>query len=305
MMQRFPSLLLRAATLLAAAGCQESGSPDSSASNSVDVSSAFNSLPVGFSNVQSTFDDSTGTEWSPGSGDGRGRHHDGLERGSGMMCGGLGGFLDLGLRFGDRRFPDVDLSGTCEYDPSTGRVACAPETRDGLTVTRSAAFSDATGAVQQAFDSASTNTVNVQVQVTGTKDRRDGTTITVQHASDRTLGGLAQGSTERTVNGTSAGSETTAGGDTVGVFNAVRVIGDTIQGLVVPVSVAGASYPTAGTVIRSTHVTATYEGQTPSSSSRREVITFDGSSTAAVVITRDGETQNCTLALPSRQLTCS
>jgi hypothetical protein len=303
-MQRFPSLLLAAATLLAAAGCQDAGSPDPSATNSVDVSSAFSSLPVGFASVQSTFDDSTSTEWSPGDSDGRGHHHGGPEA-SGMMCGGLGGLLDLGLGFGDWRFPGVDPSGTCEFDPTTGRMACAPETRDGLTVTRSAAFSDAAGAVQQAFDSASTNTVNMQVQVTGTKDRRDGTSVTVQHASDRTLSGLAEGSTERTVDGTSAGSETTTGRDTVGVFNAVRIIGDTIQGLVVPVSVAGASYPTAGTVIRSMHVTATYEGQTPTSSSRREVITFDGSSTAAVVITRDGETQNCRLALPSRQLTCS
>src|SRR5215207_4513492 len=97
MMQRFPTSLLAAATMLAAAGCQDSGSPDSSATNSVDVSSAFGSLPVGFSNVQSTFDDSTSTEWPPGAGDGRGHHHGGAEGGNGMMCGGLGGFLDLGL----------------------------------------------------------------------------------------------------------------------------------------------------------------------------------------------------------------
>jgi hypothetical protein len=290
---------------LAAAGCQDSGVPASN-SSAVDLSNAFSSLPVGFSDVQNTFGDSTGTPWTPGAG-GRG-HHGGGAAGGGMMCGGLGGFVGFGLGLGNGHgLFGSQLSGTCAFDAASGRVACDPVTRDGLTVTRSAQYTDVGGAVQQAFDSATTNAVNLQVAVSGTRIRRDGDTAEVQHASDRTVSGLAAGSTGRTVNGTSAGTEKTAGSDSVGTFNAVRTIGDTIQEVVVPVAADSnaTSYPTAGTIIRSMQVSVTYTGQSSTSSSRREVITFDGSNTAAVVVTQDGTTQNCTLALPHGRLTCS
>jgi hypothetical protein len=51
-------------------------------------------------------------------------------------------------------------------------------------------------------------------------------------------------------------------------------------------------------------VTVTLSGQSPATSSRREVITYDGSTTAKVVITEDGTTQNCTLPLPFGRLSC-
>lgn len=287
-----------------AAACQDSGTPASN-SSAVDLSNAFSSLPVGFSDVQNTFGDSSATQWTPGAG-GRG-HHGGGEAGSGMMCGGLVGFVGFGLGLGDSHGLGGQLSGTCAFDAARGRVACDPITRDGLTVTRSAQYTDAGGMVQQAFDSTTTDAVNLQVTVTGTRIRPDGDTAEVEHASDRTVTGLADGSTARTVNGTSAGTEKTAGTDTVGTFNAVRTIGDTIQDVVVPAAAdsSGMSFPSAGTIIRSMQVTVTYTGQSPTSSSRREVITFDGSNTATVVVTQDGTTQNCTLPLPHGRLTCS
>jgi len=51
-------------------------------------------------------------------------------------------------------------------------------------------------------------------------------------------------------------------------------------------------------------VTLTYEGQTPVTSTRREVVTFNGSNTATVVITKDGQTRNCTLPLPRGRPVC-
>jgi hypothetical protein len=221
------------------------------------------------------------------------------------MCGGLSGFLDLGLGFGGRGLSGGELKGDCSYDAASGRVSCAPETRDGLTITRSAAYTDAEGNSQQAFDSLTTNSINTQVQVSGTRKDPNGSTSTVEHSSDRIVSGLAQGSTQRTVDGTSAGKETTQGSDSTGSYQAVRVIGDTIQGVVVPVSTDSTAYPTAGSITRSMQVTLTYEGQSPTTSSRSEVVTFDGSNTAKVVVTKDGETQSCTLALPGHQLTCS
>jgi hypothetical protein len=298
-----------AALALAGAACQDNGSTTAS-SSAVDVSNGFASLPVGFSNVQSTFADSADSTWTP-DGNGRG-HHGGFGgrgeqggNGDGLMCGGLSGFLDLGLGFGGRGLSGGELKGDCSYDAASGRVSCAPETRDGLTITRSAAYTDAEGNSQQAFDSLTTNSINTQVQVSGTRKDPNGSTSTVEHSSDRIVSGLAQGSTQRTVDGTSAGKETTQGSDSTGSYQAVRVIGDTIQGVVVPVSTDSTAYPTAGSITRSMQVTLTYEGQSPTTSSRSEVVTFDGSNTAKVVVTKDGETQSCTLALPGHQLTCS
>ncbi len=310
-MKRTTPALYAAGLALVAAACQDSGSP--ATTSGADVSSAFSTLPLGFSSVQSTFGDTSGTDWTPGMGDGEGgRGHHGErggdgnlgDGGGGLMCGGLGGF-DLGLGFGGRGLLGGELSGNCAYDASTGRVACAPETNNGLTITRSVAYTDAAGNTQQAFDSTTTNTINSQVQVSGTREGRNGNSSTVEHSSDRTVSGLAEGSAERKVDGSSAGRETTTGSDSTGVFEAVRVIGDTIQGVVLPVTSDSVSYPAAGTIIRSMQVRITYQGQSPTASSRREVVTFDGSNTASVVITTDGQTQNCTLALQGRQLSCS
>ena len=228
-----------------------------------------------------------------------------------MMCGGMGGAFHgdgLGLGFGpgfDRGlfggiFAGTTLPGTCAYDAGSGRVVCDAVTHGGLSIVRSAAYKDGTGGVQTAFDSLTTNTINIRVNVSGTKVRRDNDTSVVEHHSDRTVAGLAPGSTQRTVNGTSAGTENITGSNTTGAFTALRTIGDTITGVVIPVQSSGPAFPTAGTVIRSAQVTLTYAGQSPTTSTRREVITYNGSSAATVTITRDGVTQTCTLAPRSR-----
>jgi hypothetical protein len=41
------------------------------------------------------------------------------------------------------------------------------------------------------------------------------------------------------------------------------------------------------------------------SRSREEDVTYDGSTTAKVVITKNGVTKNCTLPLPHGRLSCS
>ena len=51
-------------------------------------------------------------------------------------------------------------------------------------------------------------------------------------------------------------------------------------------------------------VTLARDGSSPVSSTRREVITYDGSTTATVVITQDGTTQTCTLPLPRGRMSC-
>ena len=261
------------------------------------------------------------------------------------MGGGLGdafvGGVGMGRGFGHQG-PFAGALG-CTGTFADGRVTCALVTSNGLTIARSAAYADASGKVQQAFDSVTTNTANIRTEVSGTLaftgdssdcgfgfgprggrgghggrgDRHGGrgglllgdtatvtsATTTVSNRGDRTVTGLAQGSTQRTVNGVSASQESTTGTSSRGSFTSVRIAGDTTQGLVVPVQASG-SYPTAGTVIRSMKVTVTYAGEAAVSQSRREVVTYDGSSTAKVAITTDGTTKSCTRPLPRGPLTC-
>jgi hypothetical protein len=48
----------------------------------------------------------------------------------------------------------------------------------------------------------------------------------------------------------------------------------------------------------------TFAGQSPESRSRREVITYNGTSTATIVITENGATKTCQLPLPHGRPNC-
>jgi hypothetical protein len=50
--------------------------------------------------------------------------------------------------------------------------------------------------------------------------------------------------------------------------------------------------------------TVTVSGQSPATSTRREVITFDGTSTATISVTQDGVTKTGTLDLTQGHLNC-
>lgn len=285
---------------------------------------------AGTNEAQSSFSDGGGAGLTGFVGGG---FHQGGRRGGAywMMGGGLdGGFVGEGLgnKFGHRPIDNTN----CTFNATSGRVECAPVTRGELTVTRSFAFATSAGVVQQSFDSATTDRINTRSTIVGTlsggyrrgfghgfrhgfgpgqpggpdgrRPRLTNDTTRVNNASDRTVSGLR--GTERTVSGTSGGTETTVGTDSIGRVTIVRVAGDTATGVKIPATVAsGHPYPIAGTIVRSMKVTLTYDGQAAQSSTRRELITFDGSATAIVTITQDGTTKNCTLPLPRGRLTCS
>jgi hypothetical protein len=274
---------------------------------------AFASVPVGYTLTQTTYDASAegaGTFFPQGPMGGIGRGP-GPEIGGGMgpmIGGGLGldflGGPGLGHDFGHGHLGDPALNtSNCTFSAATGRLSCTPDTERGLTVTRSIAFTDKNGVAQSAFDSVTTNTINTQVSVSGTQTRRDSSTSVISSSSDRTTSGLAKGSTSHTVNGTSSGTEQTSGTDKDGAFTATRTAGDTVNSVVVPVADTGRTYPSAGTVTRSMTVKVVRSSGT-TTSSHREVVTYDGSATAKMVITQDGTTKTCTLPLPFGRPTC-
>jgi hypothetical protein len=296
-----------AAIAMMTVACMEATSPASDLALS--LSQAFTSLPAGFTMTSNSFasDGNVGDAFLPR------MHRGGRDGGLGDigghgMMGGLGpdfiGGVGIGRGFGHGPFGGDALRGTCAFSSSTGLVNCT-DTRGGLMITSAASYKTASGAVQQSPDS-TTNTVSISTEVAGTVTRRDSAVSTVNHTSTRTVTGLAAGSTQRTVNGAARGQETTTGKtDSAVAFTATRLVGDTTTGLVIPIVSGKPTYPTAGKVVRQMKATVTLAGGSPTTKERREVITYDGSDTATLVVTVDGTTKTCKLPLPRGIPSCT
>jgi hypothetical protein len=310
-MQRF-LIAVSAAVVILGTACSDASSPTSDSSNqmSLTMASAYTNVPAGFSELNSSFIGDEGmafqptfNRWGEGGLGGRGYFHGpGFGLGLGFMGGGLfGGFLGEG--FGRASFI---FDRPCTFAADTGIITCGPVTRNGITSTRTVQFQDASGASQPAFDT-TTDKVTRTASVTGTATRRDSSTSTVDEASNQVVSGLGPASTERTVNSTSKGTETTTGKSWFGAFTAMRSAGDTVTGVVIPAASDSNHFPfpRAGTIVREISVSVTLDTVPKKSFSRREVITYDGSKTAKVTITQNGETQDCTLPLPFGRLSCS
>ncbi|MFL5616437.1 MAG: hypothetical protein ACJ796_22410 [Gemmatimonadaceae bacterium] len=299
-MTRTTGRMFAAVAIVVATACSDSTSPSST---SALLTAAFLSTPAGFSATDNSFaaGGDAGEAWRP---DRNARD------GGGMMGGGMRpeffGGMPLGRGWDHGPFGLSDFLSSCTLSSSTGRVTCPDATRGSLTISRSFAFTDGAGAAQAAPNS-STNSINEQVTVKGTVTRHDGNvTSDIEHSSTRTVTGLVAGSTQRTVNGASKGTEQSSGKTEDGTsFTASRVVADTTTDLTVPLQDGRPTYPTHGTIVRVMQATVAVDGKSPVSSSRKEVVTYDGSATAKVTITKDGTTKTCTMPLPFGRLECS
>ena len=299
-MSRSFIVVLAGAALVTATACSDSTAPSTT---SPLLAAAFLSTPAGFSSTDNSFSASgdMGEPWMPD----RGAHMLGAEfMGGGLRPDFFGG-IGMGRDWREGPFGFAEFFSNCTFSSTTGRVTCPTVTHGGLSIARSFAFTDAAGAAQSG-PSSTTDSIDEQVQVSGTATRHDGAvTSTVQLASDRSVSGLGAGSTQRTVNGSSLGKEQTQGTGPQGAFTASRTIADTTTGLVIPLQNGHSTYPTAGRVARWIEATVTPSGKSPVSSTRSEVITYDGSANAKVVITRDGTSKTCTMPLPRGRLACN
>lgn len=273
------------------------------------LAEAMLSTPVGFSATESSFAGAENDSWRPMMRRNAGRGGPfGSAFGVGFMGGGLGqDFADgAGFRAGNARGPFGGglPTGACTFNAVSGRQECVRETdRAGLTIERWVIYTDLDGNVQRTPDS-TTFSRESHAEVHGTATVRDSATRTVRHVSDRLITGLQKGSTQRTVDGTSSGKETVNGFVAAGAFSAERVMADTTRGVIVPVTDAGRSYPIAGTVIRNMRVSVSVAGGETESATWKEVLTYDGSATATLVITRNGVTKTCAVPLPKGRPVC-
>src|ERR1044071_2776188 len=135
--------------------CAEMNSPRPSSLSTAALTGAFNTVPVGFGDVSSSYV-GTSAALVPSAGFWLGGGRNGsMERGS-LMGGGLdanysGEGDGFGRGFANRGPFGGGLPCPGTFNASTGRVVCAAETRNGLTINRSAQYKDAAGTVQQAF----------------------------------------------------------------------------------------------------------------------------------------------------------
>jgi hypothetical protein len=307
-------LAVGAVAALVGIACADMGTP----SAATGALAAFESVPAGFSSTNSTFaaGGDLGDAFQPHRGDGSfddrgpgGPGGGGPGRGDGfgfLMGGGLGpeffGGIGFGPGIGRGPFHEDSVGSSCVFASSTGVVTCGPVTKRGLTVLVTASIKAADGTAQATIDSL-TNSVTAHSEVSGTVTRRDSATSTINHKSDRVVTGLAVGSTQRTVSGTAVGTETTTGTTDAGAFTAIRTVNDATTGVIVPIANGRPTYPTAGRVSRNMGSAITIAGAT-TTHTRSEVVTYDGSATATVVITQDGTAKNCTMALPRGKLVC-
>ena len=309
-------------SLLAVAACSTNDS-SLTAADAIIAVSAFNTVPAGVNEVSSSFAPGDGgmpSAWAPerGSGGPLGMAFGGFGGGDGGaggpgMGGLMGGGLDGAFVGGDSRGRGSErgpfaggIDASCVFAASTGDVTCGPTTRNGLTVLRVSTFKSASGTAQSKPDS-TTDYDRTRITVTGTLTQRNNVSATVASSSDRTTTGLAFNSTKRTSNGKSSGTENASGTNRDGKkFTSARTSGDTTVNLAIPKSASNStpSYPTAGIVTRSMKVGMTVEGSAATTSTRREVVTYDGSATAKITITQDGTTKSCTMALPRGRPVC-
>lgn len=307
-----PLAIALTTTFVGLAACSDSTGPDL-----LSLGSAFNTAPAGFNEVSSSVapgDGAAGLPWLPDHGRGGPMRGPGMG-GPGMSGPGMGEFMGgnmdanflggIAAGHGPARGPfATGDASNCTFSAATGDVTCAPVTRGGLTITRILTFKTTNGTAQATHDS-TTNSARTRMTANGTVQRRDSVTATVQNSSDRTVTGLAAGSTLRTVNGTAQGAESANGKTRDGkAFTSQRTLGDTTSGLTIPIANGRPTYPAAGTVVRSMKVVMTVDG-TSRTSLRREVITYNGTATATLVITHDGTTKTCTLPLPMGRPSCS
>ncbi len=302
-------LVTSALFALALSACSDSITDTSVASETL-LADALSSTPIGYSSTENSYAGTESESWRP-----RARKHAGRGGpfgsafgGAGFMGGGLapdfanGAGFHAGLARGP--FGGGFPGEACAFDATSGKITCGPITdRFGLTVERWVIWTDINGQTQRRPDS-TTATMQTHAEVYGTVPMRDSATRTVRHVSDRLVGGLQQGSTQRTVEGTSTGTETVNGFVREGAFVAQRNVADTTRGLIIPVRSDGRTYPIAGEVSRTMEVSVSIAGGAAETAFWKEVLTYDGSDTATLVITRNGVTKTCSVPLPMGRPVC-
>lgn len=225
----------------------------------------------------------------------------------------------LGAAAGQASMPGALMDGSgdptrtspCTFVAASGRFECAPESREGITITRSFALYDKAGNVQDKRGDA-TDAMNTRISASGTRTHTSGE-MTVQRSSDMTVTGLAAGSTARTFNGSESGTVSGTRTGTRGTMTSTESFEAATSNVVKSTDRVAHPYPLSGTISRSATTTTSVDGGQARTRTWSEVITFNGTNRVQVVITHNGVTRTCTRdiaprspgSLPGDRMVCS
>lgn len=184
-----------------------------------------------------------------------------------------------------------------------GAFVCTGSRTGNVDWTRSYTFFDAAGAVQNGYDAATTASILFLTSMSGSMSR-EGHTAEFSNEHEMTLSGLAGTETERVWNGTGAGSRTETMTGERGTRTYAVTSSDTTNAVRFLLPRAEHPYPASGSIIHRIDATSTFDGVNGTgtrSFARRTVVTFDGSSIAAMTI----NDRACTLNLATRRVACT
>lgn len=179
---------------------------------------------------------------------------------------------------------------SCPFVEATGWFTCADRVRGPWTSGRRYQFLDAQGRAQPGYDAVATAAATFDWTVRGTFDRGrwDGTS---ERRRSVTFSGLAGTETQVTMNGTGTDARNRtrfarpgAPGGSASAERSYEMSATLrIENVVVPVPRLATGWPTSGTITRTFTGTRTGPGGTRTVE-RTAVVTFDGTSTASLVV---------------------
>jgi hypothetical protein len=167
---------------------------------------------------------------------------------------------------------------SCVFSSTTNRFTCPSVTNNGLTLTRSFEFFDASGNPMTTFNDTATASVDIQTTESGVRPLALGAD-TVSRARDLTASGLAGHNTTRIWNGTGNGTEGAYWVDSVATRTAHVTWSTTFTNIVVQLPRLTNPWPISGTIMRQVNGTGTVTKPGWSRTltvSRTVTITFNG-----------------------------
>lgn len=195
----------------------------------------------------------------------------------------------------------------CRYDDGSGRWVCAPVKRDGLTILRSFAYADASGAAMRRFDPLLTASTNMRHAVHGVM-QREKAVVKVRSAADMTVSGLAGEETTRQLDGQELGVRDVEHATEQGTARSHVEFHNRTVAVVVPVPARDQAdrtrlWPLSGQAIRAHAVVVMHNGR--SHAERwRETVTFNGTPLVPVEIVNAQGTRNCVRNLENGTTRC-
>jgi hypothetical protein len=203
-----------------------------------------------------------------------------------------GALEDLEMMHGPRLglggvvFPAL-IGGRPDCPKTQDVFLCDPVERAGIEYTRAITYRDAGGAAQDAYEEATTSSIEYLITVHGERGR-EGWSASIDRARDFGVTGLIDGGGAVTWNGTMTGSVTRSRhfDEGEGRSYEIQSIGS-VNDVVVPFPRADDSWPLSGTISRSLTITRS-NGSESETRDKNVTITFNG--TSQVEVTVDGET---------------